>query len=79
MEIVMSTEDITDKYKSLVFCCPEMGDLFMGNFVFSYPHTDHFPRFYMKVQHVSKEFDMDVYLDFCPYCGEKVKGSYTKN
>jgi predicted SnoaL-like aldol condensation-catalyzing enzyme len=65
-------------YKRVEFCCGEMGDLVMNQYLQSYPHSDHYPIFYLQTYRVDRGEKMFEHttVKYCPFCGAKIIGTY---
>ena len=69
------------KYKKIEFCCSKMGDLVMKQFMQTYPHSDHYPIFYVLVtrQDEGEKIYEHMCITYCPFCGAKIEGDYVAN
>lgn len=62
------------KYKKVEFCCDEMGDLVMDQFIQNYAHSDHYSVFYLQAYKDSDGTRIfgHVTIRHCPFCGAKL-------
>ena len=58
------------KWKSIDFCCPEMGKQVMEHNIQPDCFLDRFPRFGFYIK------DWISYIDYCPYCGAKIESQW---